>query len=154
MLNKEINNLAIQVKAILESEERSYIDKNQKIDIYNHIMNEATSMMRQKPKNKVIIDQRKIDRAEFNYYYNKWRENTLIFSDLNVVYKDPNYKKIEQMGRRALPFIYEKLKIDYNLIIHAVPVIYNQNISEGNGFISQDKYLKLCLEKIEKEGDV
>ena len=30
MLNKEINNLAIQVKAILESEERSYIDKNQK----------------------------------------------------------------------------------------------------------------------------
>ena len=70
MLNKEINNLAIQVKAILESEERSYIDKNQKIDIYNHIMNEATSMMRQKPKNKVIIDQRKIDRAEFNYYYN------------------------------------------------------------------------------------
>lgn len=160
MNKKETMKLANQVKRILESEERSYMTKEHKEEVYNNVMNETMSMMKRKPQmsaaQPVVIDRRSVDRAEFEYYYKKWYEETCVFSSLNSIFGNEYFQKIIKMGKRAVPFIYEKLKnrkIDF--VAHAVPEIYQDQIVEDpKKFIGLEKFCELCIKKIEKEGDI
>lgn len=156
MNKKKTVELASQVKNILESEERSYMSKRHKEQIYMNVMNEATSMMKRKPEatQSIVINQRVIDRAEFDYYYDNWQQETSIHSNLSIVFSNDYFKRIVAMGKRAVPFIYEKIREDVNFVVNALPEIYSKNVTDKKGYIDFDEYCALWCKKIEEEEDV
>lgn len=156
-MNKKetLKKLSVQVKKMLENEERSYMTREYKEEVYMNVMNEAMTMMKRKPEKSVIVSQREVDRAEFEYYYNRWKTETIICSNMNIVFDNNNLRMIEKMGLRAVPFIYEKLKDGYDFVAHALPVIYGESLLENScRFVGQEKYRQMCIKKIEDEGDV
>ena len=124
---------------------------------------ESTDTMRMRANQKVqqiIQQQREKDRKEFFGHFFKWKEETLIHSNLNIVYGNEHYKALSAMGRRAVPFIYE-LAVNENILLKGVlEKIYDMKIKTRQPISLEDadrvseeiKNAWIC--KIELEGDV
>ena len=139
----------------------SNIKKPDLIDIFKdeyHItelsLEESTEMMRLRNKNIEVENQRATDKKIFDKYYDAWYENTSLYSSQKKIFEDENFLAIVNMGKRAVPFIYEKIKNGFNLIVRALGPIYGENKIKINSYIGQKRTCELWCEIIEKEGDV
>ena len=124
---------------------------------------ESTDTMRMRANQKVqqiIQKQREKDRKEFFEHFFKWKEETCIHSNLNIVYGNEHYKALSAMGRRAVPFIYE-LAVNEDILLSGVlEKIYDMKIKTRQPTSLEDldlireeiKNAWIC--KIELEGDV
>ena len=110
-------------------------------------------MMKRKPEatQSIVINQRVIDCAEFDYYYDNWQQETSIHSNLSIVFSNDYFKRIVAMGKRAVPFIYEKIREDVNFVVNALPEIYSKNVTDKKGYIDFDEYCALWCKKIEED---
>ena len=124
---------------------------------------ESTDTMRMRANQKVqqiVQKQREKDRKEFFEHFFKWKEETWIHSNLNIVYGNEHYKALSAMGRRAVPFIYE-LAVNEDILLSGVlEKIYDMKIKTRQPTSLEDldlireeiKNAWIC--KIELEGDV
>lgn len=155
MTKKEIiNELSYHVKSVLENEEHSYISIVDKKEIYNDVMNEASFALKNKTSKDYKISQREIDRAEFFHFYNEWRNQTYVLSDESLKEENSNYKALEQMGKRAVPFIYELAKKEDGILVRLLDKIYNCRLDEPGKYISINVIKNRWFKKIEEEGDI
>ena len=109
-------------------------------------------MMKYKPvKHPVVVQksQQELDREEFERHYNAWRYETIIHSSTRKIFGNQHFHSIMKMGKRAVPFIYEIIKKQEDFVVHALPEIYQCNISEPGKFIGITKICELWTQKLE-----
>ncbi len=90
-----------------------------------------------------------IDRKEFENYYLKWVQNTILSSDINVIFSDENIKNIINMKERAIPFIYEILKERASMLVYVLQYIFGYGLSGGK-YKPIDELCSLWVKEIEK----
>lgn len=124
---------------------------------------ESTDTMRMRANQKVqqiVQKQREKNRKEFFRHFFKWKEETCIHSNLDIVYGNEHYKALSAMGRRAVPFIYE-LAVNENILLSGIlEKIYDMEIKTRQPTSLEDldrigeeiKNAWIC--KMELEGDV
>ena len=83
---------------------------------------------------------------KFESLYQKWFEETCIFSNPNKFVENNNFKEIVNLGEPVVPFIIEKIKEMPSDLVKALNLIYNQRISEKKVSISEA--CKLWIEKL------
>ena len=101
------------------------------------------------------LKQYKQNRIEFDSYYYKWQYETCILSDINKIFENQNFKSIVNMGKRAVPFIYEKIKEEPSFIVCALSEIYGYSLAKQLGYKSYLGPSKLCelwIEKLNEDG--
>ena len=153
---KLIESLAIQVKKILENEQHSYISDDEKKEIYKDVMNEVVSSLKKNPQKQVNLTQREIDKAEFDYYYTEWKKRTYVMSSLTQMYREPSYKALEKMGKRAIPFIYHQAKYENSFLKTLLEEIYgcNYDYDDNGKLVTPEEMTERWIKKMEQEGDI
>jgi hypothetical protein len=66
-------------------------------------------------------------RMLFNYYYEKWKEETKYQSSTDVIINDPLFNEIIALGKSAVPCIIEVLRYEPSLLIAALSKITGEN---------------------------
>lgn len=152
MSNKKliIENIASELKKMLEEKDMSFEDRK---TVYDRIMEYKTSMMKTKPVENTDseIKSDEIDREMFNLYFNRWKEETMILSDLNKVTENPDFLRIVGMGERAIPFIYEVIKNEPSFVVYILDSFYHTNLANGR-FIQLSKYCRMWCDELKKKG--
>ena len=83
----------------------------------------------------------------FEDYYQKWEKKTKIYSFSNQIVEEENFKKIIAMGKKATPFIIEKIKEEPSSLVWALNLIYNKRIS-NNPNTTIERACKLWVESL------
>ena len=83
----------------------------------------------------------------FEDYYQKWERKTRIYSFSNQIIEEENFKKIIAMGKKATPFIIEKLNEEPSPLVWALNLIYNKKIS-NNPNTTIEQACKLWVESL------
>lgn len=113
------------------------------IDITNFVVNDN-----------IVMDAKTDYRALFNNYYCKWKQETCFESRSDIIFSDPNYRAIVNMGNSAIPYIKEIIAQKPNFIVHALHLITGEEvkdrslISKYKGFTSLKRYCKLWVKKL------
>lgn len=126
-MNKKLitEQLATNLISMLEETQMAESDKK---EIYNRIMEQQVATLKQSVADIVpTIEWKDVDREMFNLFYERWKKDTEILSNINVKYSHPDYINITNMGERAVPFIYEILKKENDSIVFALGYIYRKN---------------------------
>ena len=117
-------------------------------------LKESREMMRLRPDVRAKMAQRLRDQEEFDRLYRKWKEETMILSNISQIYENDNYLAIIRMGRRAVPFIYEKAKMENVLLYDVLEKVYGCRLERNAKKVTAKQFLDSWLKKIEEEGDV
>jgi len=130
-------------------------------------LDEARDMMKYKPIKQTTstttqtkeLNQREADRILFYDHYNKWREETVFCSFSYQREDNDHYKAILEMGRRAVPFIYEMAKNNGPFLYNVLEKIYNCSFCKGANSIAEaeeifEQQKQKWFQLIEKEGDI
>ena len=86
-------------------------------------------------------------RERFETLYEQWWRETCVYSDPNKFTSNPNFKAIVGMGKAAVPFIIEKIKILPSDLVKALNKIYNCRISPDKK-VTIKEACKLWIEKL------
>lgn len=93
-----------------------------------------------------------INRAEFQLHYDAWRRKTQFLSNHHKIIQNPDFFAIVDMGKRAVPFIYEIISKRVDWIALAVPDIVGHVI--GNPSYSLKEICDEIKQYIEETGMV
>ncbi|MBP5369843.1 MAG: hypothetical protein J6Z01_15470 [Bacteroidales bacterium] len=86
-------------------------------------------------------------RKRFDELYDRWWQETCVYSDPNKFTSNPNFKAIVAMGKNAVPYIIEKIKIFPSDLVKALNLIYNRRISPDKK-VTIKEACRLWIEKL------
>lgn len=92
-------------------------------------------------------ERRALIRTRFEELYEQWWKETCVYSDPNKFTSNPNFKAIVGMGKSAVPFIIEKIKVFPSDLVKALNQIYNCRISPDKK-VTIKEACKLWIEKL------
>lgn len=143
-----IESLAIKVKRLVNEQVGNIPARK---GIYNNIMEfKMSNSKRLEDIPEVTNDD--VSKAEFEYYYEKWLRNTMLYSNLSIIFGDENYKNIIDMGKRAVLYICNILKQMPSFIVFALEEIYGYTLNIDNRF-SLDELCEKWIKEIESKED-
>ena len=137
--------LAVDVKRKVN---KQILNESAKKSVYKKIMEYKMPSLKNTLK-KPEVSEEEIDREEFELYRLNWISNTVLSSNPNIIFEDENYKNIINMGKRAVPFIYEILKQRASYTVHALQHIYGYSL-RGGKYTPLDTLCNLWVKEIEK----
>ncbi len=68
--------------------------------------------------------------SQLESYYNAWKEETLIISNVNEIIQNSNFQKIIMIGEMAIPFILKKISAEPSTLVWALNIITGKKISD------------------------
>lgn len=71
------------------------------------------------------------DEFLFHQLVTQWERETICLSSLPAIIKNPNFKAIVNMGKRATPFILDYISQKPSTLVWALNIIYNSKISDN-----------------------
>lgn len=71
-------------------------------------------------------------RDKFISLYNAWESNTMLESSVSKIIDDRSFKRIVEMGDKAIPLIIEEIDRNPSTLVWALNLITNSNISTSH----------------------
>ena len=152
-MNKKLITEQLATNLVSMLDETQMVESDKK-EIYNRIMEQQVATLKQSAADIVpTIEWKDVDREMFNLFYERWTYDTLVLSDMNKKYTHPDYIRIINMGKRAVPFIYEILKNRDDGIVYALDYIYKNDKDIACGkFVNGNTLCKLWKNELKKRG--
>lgn len=119
-------------------------------------VSESTGIIKFAVNNKSVMNTITDAKTLFDNYYSRWEQETSFCSRGDLVFSNPNYIAIVEMGKDAIPFIKEKIQNKPDPIVNALRDITGENIidrsivSKIKGFTSLKRACKLWLKQLKK----
>ena len=143
-----VETLAVKVKRIVNEQVENISARK---SVYESIMEYKIANSKElKYIPDVTVDD--VSKAEFDYYYENWIRNTILYSNLSVIFGDENYKNIVSMGERAVPYIYDILKQMPSFIVFALEQIYGYSLDIDKQY-SLDELCKKWTKEVERRDE-
>lgn len=106
-------------------------------DIKNNLVNVSENMLSYNQLSNSFMFDRTYLKTRFDYYYQKWNDETMILSKAKTIIDNDNFKKIVSYGTEIVPIILEELSERPSNLVWALNHILNGKVSKKGVTISE-----------------